>query len=205
MVETKSEEKVYQSKDKKTFYGYTLPSNPLVIALIGIFGALTCVLTMVPKIPVPATQGYINIGDAAVMLTSLLFGPVIGSIGGGVGSALADIFLGYPIYAPATLIIKGLEGLVVGLISNPKKTVRRIHYKDVLAVLIGGLIMVFGYFLYEIILFGIAAALTEIVLNGLIQYGIGMGLSLVITYPLRKNLKTSIPQVYDNIFEISEE
>ncbi len=199
-MEVKSEEKSFESKGKKTFYGYYYPTNALVIALIGIFGALTCILTMIPQIPVPATQGYINIGDAAVMLTALLFGPIVGSLAGGIGSALADIILGYSIYAPATLIIKGLEGLIVGLIANPRKISKRIHYRDIIAVAIGGLIMVFGYFIYEIIIYGLAAALTEIVLNGLIQYGIGIGLSLLIIIPLRKSLKNAMPQVFDNVF-----
>lgn len=200
MVELENEEKVYESKNEKTFYGYLLPKNTLVIALIGIFGALCCVLTMVPQIPVPATQGYINIGDAAVMLTSLLFGPIVGGIAGGVGSALADIFLGYSIYAPATLIIKGLEGVIVGLIANPKNRIKRIHYKDVMAVALGGLIMVGGYFFYELIIYGVAAALTEVVLNGLVQYGLGIAISLLVTIPVRQNLKNSLSQVFENVF-----
>ena len=93
----------------KTFMGYLYPTNSLSISTIGIFAALICVLTMVIVIPIPATQGFINIGDAGVMIAGLLLGPVIGGLAGGIGSALADIFLGYTIYAPATLIIKGLD------------------------------------------------------------------------------------------------
>jgi uncharacterized membrane protein len=55
------------------------------------------------------------------MITGLLFGPLIGGLDGEIGSILADFFLGLLIYAPATLVIKGLEGLLVGIISNPKR------------------------------------------------------------------------------------
>ncbi|GAH51462.1 unnamed protein product, partial [marine sediment metagenome] len=94
-----------RSKKNRDFFGYYLPKSPFSIAITSIFAALTCVLTMLISIPVPATGGYINIGDVGVMLTALIFGPVIGSLGGGIGSALADIFLGYPIWAPATFIV----------------------------------------------------------------------------------------------------
>ena len=76
-------EKRYQSK-AKSLLGYLIPTNSLSIAIIGVFAALSCVLTMIISIPIPATQGYINIGDAAVMITGLLFGPLIGGIAGGV-------------------------------------------------------------------------------------------------------------------------
>lgn len=55
-----------------------------------------------------------------VFTTALLLGPSIGAFAGGVGSALADIFLGYWYYAPATLIIKACEGGVVGLLARKR-------------------------------------------------------------------------------------
>ena len=51
-----------------------------------------------------------------VYTTAILFGPFIGAVAGGVGSMLADVILGYHIYAPGTLIIKGVEGFIVGLL-----------------------------------------------------------------------------------------
>jgi uncharacterized membrane protein len=188
-----------EDSTQKTLMGYFPPTNPLTISLIGIFGALTCVITLFIDIPIPATKGFLNIGDAAVMLTGLLFGPVVGGIAGGVGSSLADIILGYPIYAPATLIIKGLEGLLVGLIADPKKIHERISYRDVIAVATGGLLMVFGYLFYETILYGFATAVVEIPMN-FIQYIVGIILSLLITIPIRKNLTQALPQIFDNVF-----
>ena len=82
------------------------------IALYGMFMALNTVSTMIISIPSIATQGYINLGDAFVILSGLVLGPFGGLVVGGIGSALADILLGYAYYAPYTLIIKGLEGLI---------------------------------------------------------------------------------------------
>ena len=51
------------------------------------------------------------------MTIALVFGWRIGGIAGGVGSALADALGGYFIWAPWTLIIKGIEGILVGTIA----------------------------------------------------------------------------------------
>jgi len=90
----------------------------LKISITTIFTALVCAATIVFSIYVPATKGYFNIGETMVYTTALLFGPYIGAFAGGVGSMLADIFLGYWIYAPATLIIKACEGAIVGFLSR---------------------------------------------------------------------------------------
>jgi len=55
-----------------------------------------------------------------VYTTALLFGPLVGAFAGGVGSMLADFFLGYSHYAPATLVIKACEGAVVGVLAQRK-------------------------------------------------------------------------------------
>lgn len=185
---------------KKTFMGYMVPRNALSLSIVGIFSALICILTMVISIPIPATQGFINIGDAGVMITGLLFGPIIGGIAGGVGSSLADIFLGYTIYAPATLVIKGLEGFIVGLIADPKKQTSRINHRDIFSVIAGGITMVYGYFLYEIFLWGVPGALYELFLNGIIQFGLGAISAILFILAIRKNIIDNFPQVFDKIF-----
>ena len=190
-------------KDKNVI-GYLIPNNVLSISIIGIFAALICVLTMIISIPIPATQGFINIGDAGVMFTGLIFGPFIGGIAGGVGSALADIFLGYVIYAPATLIIKGLEGFLIGIIANPKYYYMKLNYRDFIAVVVGGLIMVFGYFIYEILLWGFASALYEVILNGIVQFGVAGVISLLLILGVRKSIVQGFPQVFDKIFITKE-
>ena len=184
---------------KPNFLGYLLPFNSLALSMIGIFGAFTCVVTMVIAFPIPATSGFINIGDAVVMITGLLFGPIIGGIAGGIGSSLADLFLGYVYYAPATLVIKGLEGFLVGLIANPKKTYKW-NYRDFIAVIVGGFTMVIGYFLFEVIIFGVPSALYEFILNGVIQFGAGSVIALVFIFAARRNIKSSLPQVFDKIY-----
>ena len=144
--------------------------SPLVnVALSAIMAALVAAATYAVQVPVPATNGYINVGDAMIFTSSLVFGPIVGGVAGGLGSSLSDAFGGYWQFVPITLAVKGLEGLAAGLIANGRSTKR-----DLLAVLIGGLIMVSGYFLAETYLlgYGAAAALVELPGN-IFQTGAG--------------------------------
>jgi uncharacterized membrane protein len=89
------------------------------ITRLSLLIALTAAVTMAVRIPVPRTGGYINLGDAVVYIAALLFGPLYGLVAGGVGSSLADLLGGYGVFAPFTLVIKGLEGLLVGILAWP--------------------------------------------------------------------------------------
>jgi uncharacterized membrane protein len=90
------------------------------LAITAVFTSLVAVATMVFSIYVPTTKGFFNIGETMVYITALLFGPLIGSFAGGVGSMVADILLGYPYYAPATLVIKACEGGIVGFLGRKR-------------------------------------------------------------------------------------
>ncbi len=94
--------------------------SPHEAAITAMFTALVCIATISFTIYVPQTKGFFNIGEAMVYITALLFGPLIGAVSGGAGSMLADLILGYSHYAPATLIIKGFEGGIVGLLTRKR-------------------------------------------------------------------------------------
>ena len=123
-------------------------------ALLGLFGALVIVATLVTRFPVPTFNLYFNLGEAVIYLTALLFGgPAAALIGGG-GSALADILGGYPVWAPITFVIKGLEGYVVGVMAE--------RFNPILGVILGALVMVLGYGIMAGVLYGPAAIPVEI-------------------------------------------
>ncbi|MHA1472158.1 MAG: ECF transporter S component, partial [Promethearchaeota archaeon] len=153
-------------------------------------------------IPIPATGGYINIGDIAVMFTALLFGPIIGGITGGVGPMLSDVFSGaFIIYAPATLIIKGIEGFLIGLISNPRKCGERLSYRDIVAVIVGGILIPLGYFIYEAFILGLGIAIALVEMPGnFFQFISAAVFSILLITASRKNILDSLPQVFDQIF-----
>ena len=69
----------------------------LNLVLAALFAALICVATMVFTIPLPG-RGYLNTGDCFVILAGCLMGPVFGPAASAVGSALADVILGFAVY-----------------------------------------------------------------------------------------------------------
>ena len=151
------------------------------IVLNGLMTALVCIATMVIQVPTPGTNGYVNVGDAVIFITSILFGPLAGMLAGGVGSALADLLSGYPHWALFTLIIKGLEGYLVGIIVNKSNTISR----NIFSISIGIVVMVIGYFLAGAILKGSfivsAASIPSNIVQGIV--------SMIIAVPLALYLK----------------
>lgn len=95
------------------------------IPLLAFYVALVTVSTIVFTVYVPATRGYFNIGEAAIYTVALLSGRYFGAVAGGMGSALADLLLGYYIFAPATLVVKGLEGGLLGYLAEKRPELSR--------------------------------------------------------------------------------
>ncbi len=158
----------------------------LQISLMAVMSALVTIGTLIIRIP-NMMGGYFNVGDVMIFVTALTFGPIVGGIAGGLGSALAD-FVGFPLFVLPTLVIKGLEGLIAGLITNKKSI-----FRDVFAVIFAGIEMVTGYFLVELYLYGIAGAIAEVLPNmGQIVVGglIGIPIAIILRRRLPEILKT---------------
>lgn len=157
------------------------------VAASAVFVALTFVVTRFTVIPIPATKGFFNLGEVIIYLAALTLGPVVGMLAGGLGSALADLSAA-PQFAPFTLVIKGVEGYVVGRLAGATAATR------LRATVIGGAAMVLGYFLAEVAFaraLGIAPApatavglaLTEVPLN-IVQVAAGV----IVSVPLAGRL-----------------
>ena len=153
--------------------------TPLKLAMSAIFAALVSVATLTLVIGIPATTGYFNLGETLIYTAALLFGPIVGGIAGGAGAAIADMLGGYAQFAPVTLIVKGLEGAIVGLLHNKiKKRTGSLSISATISVIIGGLEMVAGYFIYEQLVFG-DVALLEVIPN-ILQMFIGLIVAVAI-------------------------
>jgi uncharacterized membrane protein len=101
------------------------------IASAAVFTAFVAAATMAFAISIPATRGYFNVGEIMVYTAALVMGPEVGAFAGGVGSMMSDIALGFPIFAPGTLVIKGAEGFIVGYLgarglAGLSRTTRRV-------------------------------------------------------------------------------
>jgi len=97
------------------------PMTARTVVSLGLSTALVAVLTMAFQLYIPATKGYFNLGDAGIFISSIFLGPTVGMFAGGVGSATSDIVTGYTVFAPGTLVVKGIEGFIAGYLFKKLK------------------------------------------------------------------------------------
>ena len=139
--------------------------------------SLVCVATMLIKLPSPL-GGYINLGDCFVLLSGWLLPLPFGACAAGVGSALADLFSGYAVYAIPTLVIKALMALsargVFLLFSQRGK-----RFGCVLGGILAELLMVLGYYAFEGVLYGFVPSLVNIPANA-VQGAVGVLLGVLL-------------------------
>lgn len=154
-----------------------------------LFMALICVATMIIQIPMPMTNGYVNLGDAFVLAAAWILGSPWGIIAAGVGSALADLLTGYIHYVPGTLIIKALMALAAILCAKAfgQRTTLTKYVGRASGAALAELIMVAGYFGYAYIIydFNLSGAASSIPGN-LVQGVFGLIISVFIIFCLDK-------------------
>lgn len=139
------------------------------LTFTALFAAIIMLATMI-YIPLGGGGGYLNPGDSMIYAAAWFLGP-LAAAAAAIGSALADIILGYAIYAPATFVIKGLMGLAVGILikRHGKKLLPKI-----LAMSLGALIMATGYFVYEYFVMSLGNAAVANILWNLVQAAAGV-------------------------------
>ncbi|MEF8832421.1 MAG: ECF transporter S component [Candidatus Thermoplasmatota archaeon] len=153
------------------------------VALSSVFAAGVAVATIL--IVIPFGLGYLNFGEIVIFTAAFLFGGLVGGLAGGIGAAAADVYLGFAFYAPITLIVKGLEGFVVGEISG--ESVK----SKILGVGTGAPIMIIGYTLARAYFEGVPAALFIELPIDIIQASIGAAIGL----PVAEVLQDFVPQL----------
>ena len=157
------------------------------LARLALLTALVAAATLALRIPMPATQGYINLGDALIIAGALLSGGRVGGLAGGLGSALADLYGGYTHWVPFTLVIKGVEGLLIGWL-GARPGVGWLFRIGIAGL--GMIWMVLGYFLVECYFYGTGPALLSLWGNAL-QGTASLVCGLPLAAALQRRLKTA--------------
>lgn len=155
------------------------------IVMAAMFAALVCVTTMIIKIPSPL-KGYINLGDCMVLVAGWTLSPAYAFCAAGIGSALADVFSGYLVYAPATFVIKG--GMVFlayygAAVLNKKKINNKLV--RIISGILAEIWMVLGYLVFEGFLYGFVPSLANVPANAL-QGIVGIVLAVSVVKMLQR-------------------
>ena len=141
----------------------TRPNATFGIAATALMTAVVTVFTAVVQVRNPASGGYFNLSDVAIVFAGITFGPLVGAVAGGLGTAISDLLLGYAQFAPLSFLAHGGEGLLVGLIA-----LRRPSWL-VPAWLAGVVWMLAVYFVGELALFGAAQAIADLLGSNWLQ------------------------------------
>lgn len=113
--------------------------------VITVFAAAVAALTLFFRLPVPATGGYLNLGDVLIIFAGLRLGPFVGAGAGAFGSAAADLIGGYATFVPVTLLAKGMEGWLPGMIAHRSSS----RSRALIGAAVGAAAMAIGYLAAE--------------------------------------------------------
>ncbi len=169
---------------------------------MAMMAALALVATILIRVPVPATQGYIHPGDAVVMISVMMLGAKRGAASGALGEAMADLLGGYAIFSPITFAAKLLMGVLVALAikkyCNKKKTGKTVAVAEgLIFLLLACFSMVAVYYFAEAAIYGnLIIPLAEIPAN-IIQFSVSAVLAGIMGGLIRKSpVKTMLNKNY---------
>lgn len=177
-------------KEELTMQTKIVSTKTSATVLTAMMMGIIIVAILLIRIPVPFTQGYVNISDGVIFIAVFILGKREGAIAAALGSMMGDILGGFAMWAPWTFFIKGGMALIVALIigafakrtlSDKEKVGIRIF-----AMVCGGLFMVFGYFIGEGVMYGNWAVAALGIPWNIGQFIVGIILALAMLMALHK-------------------
>ena len=149
------------------------------LVFTSLMACLVLLGTILFRIPIPMTQGYVHLGDAMIYIGVLLLGKKHGAAAAALGSSLGDVLGGFAFWAPWSFIIKFAMAFTAGSLIEKKS--------KVFSMIAGGLVMCVGYLIAERIMYG-SWALAAVGLPWNIgQFAVGIAVSLA-AQPLFRSL-----------------
>lgn len=166
----------------------------------GVMAALTLLATAIISLPVAVTNGYIHLGDGLVLSCGVVLGKKYGALAAGIGSALADVFLGYAAWALPTFLIKALMAFIIGYAfeqftehRTPISANLAFIARWTVALIAAGTVLIVLYYLTSGLMYGNWIAPISAIPKDLIQFAFGVAIVTVllpITTRFRGQLNT---------------
>lgn len=169
-------EKTAAARSRSSMSVKELAITAICIVLVYVFTAVVNV-----KLPIAAAGGLIHLGNVPLFVAAILFGKRTGMIAGGIGMGLFDLLSGWTLWAPFTLVTVGIMGLVVGMVTEKKKSFPRY----ILAMVLACIIKIVGYYIAEGIIYGNWVAPAASIPGNLVQIGVAAVITLIVIEPLR--------------------
>ena len=168
--------------------------NTLIFVTTAMMTAMVMIATTFFKIP--NAMGYIHLGDGLVLLSAIILPKKYACFAGGVGAGLADVYGGYAVWAPWTLVIKIVMVLIVQLFfdfltkraSNGKHIAKiaGIPFAELFAYVLAVLWTVSGYYIAQGFISGNWIAPVADVPGNVLQAAVGSVIAILVSVTLGK-------------------
>lgn len=186
MIETKNQTSSTSRADRS--------DKTLILVTTAMMTAMVMIATTFFKIP--NAMGYIHLGDGFVLLAAIILPKKCACFAGGVGAGLADIYGGYAVWAPWTLVIKIVMVLIVQLffdLLNKRAAngghvakVAGLPFSELFAYVLAVIWTVSGYYAAQGFIYGNWAAPLADVPGNVLQATVGAVVAIIVSVALGK-------------------
>jgi len=155
------------------------------IVQLGLLSALTFVAAWAIHIPY-GNGGVVHLGDSMIFLTAILFGRRQAAISGALGMALFDIMSGFVAWAPYTLVIKAVMGLITGTVAYSGGSKGANTVKNIAGMILAGIWMVAGYYAAEGIMLSNWTVPLAWIPGNIIQFSAGAAIAVIVIAAIKR-------------------
>ena len=171
-------QKLQSTSNKRTF-------NLIITAMLITLVFVATVFINI-KLPITAKGGLVHLGTAMLFIASIVFGPKKGAIAGAVGMGLFDLMGGWTLWAPITIISRGLQGYIVGKIAwSNGRNGNNVGF-NILATIVSVPLMIAGYYIGERIIFDSWILPAASIPGNLVQNIVGICVAIPFCIALKK-------------------
>lgn len=138
------------------------------------------------KLPISYNGGLIHMGNTMLFTAAIVFGPRKGAAAGAFGMALFDALSEWAAWAPFTFVVRGVMGYIIGRVAYMNNKSGKSWAYNLLGILLGGIWMLAGYYLSEVIMTGNWVLPMTSIPGNIIQIVIGTVVALPLSGALKK-------------------
>lgn len=158
----------------------------LILTAMAISLVFVATLLLNIRLPIAANGGLVHLGTGMLFIIAMLFGPKKGAIAGAVGMGLFDLFSGWTLWAPISIIARGLQGYIVGRIAWSAGRQGGSKAFNIIAAAISVPVMLIGYYIGEAIIFGNFVIPAASIPGNLVQNAVGLLVAIPAVIALKK-------------------
>ena len=161
-------------------------TRQLVITAMSIALVLVATMFINIKLPLAPNGGLIHMGTAMLFLIAILFGPRTALIAGAIGMGLFDLISGWTLWAPFTIVARGLQGYIVGRIAWSSRYKGDNPGLNIFAMIVSAPVMLAVYYVCEGILYSNWVAPVASIPGNITQNVVGILVAIPVGIALKK-------------------